>query len=112
MLQLDSLIHCNTTDLLRNERHIKMLDLLESLDRSLIAGRQVLSNLSALLAKTCTLEQLAKLMVYSFPYWCAAAPSKLGQTEVGRFSIGRTTRHMLEMFRLECTWDSRRTYGF
>ena len=102
MLQLDSMIHCSSTDMLTSERYIEILDLLESLDRSLIAGRQALSSLSALLAKTCTLEQLAKLMVYSFPYWCGAAPCELSHKEVEGVSIGRGTCYL---FRLRCIWN-------
>jgi hypothetical protein len=75
MLELDALMH-QTTDMLTNEQHVNMLDLLSSLESSLDAGRQVLTSLSALLNRTCTLEQLAKFMVHSFPYWCQAAPCK------------------------------------
>ena len=82
MLQLDSLIHYSSTDMLTIERHNEVLDLLESLEQSLLAGRRSLTFLSALFAKTCTLEQLAKLMVHSFPYWCSAAPCKWKHKEV------------------------------
>ena len=95
MLQLDSLIQHSRTDLLNptSDRYIEILDVLESLDRSLIAGRQVLSSLSALVAKICTLEQLAKLMVYSFPYFPAAAPSKLSHMAVGSQHWGGNMAH-------------------
>ena len=74
MLQLDSLVH--TTDMITNEQHISMLDVLSDLEHSLGAGRHAHTTLSALVVKTCTLEQLARMMVFSFPYWCRAAPSK------------------------------------
>ena len=83
MLQLDFVIEYSSTDLLSSARHIEILDVLESLDHSLVAARQGLSSLGALLVKTCTLEQLAKLFVYSFPYFPAAAPCKLCLKEIG-----------------------------
>ena len=97
MLELNSLIQNSSTDMLTIERQVQMLELLESLDNSLVAGRQVLAGLSSLFAKVCTLEQMAKLMVYSFPYWCSAAPCKLSQEEVGGVSTGGATWHMLEL---------------
>jgi hypothetical protein len=75
MLDLDARMH-QTTDMLTNEQYISMLDLLSSVQFSLDAGRQALTGLSALLTRTCTLEQLAKFMVYSFPYWFQTAPRK------------------------------------
>jgi hypothetical protein len=75
MLELDALVRQNT-DMLTNEQHVNMLDLLSSLESSLDAGRQALTSLSSLMVRTCTLEQLAKLMVHCFPYWCQAAPCK------------------------------------
>jgi hypothetical protein len=84
MLQLDSLLQIS--DMITSEQHVSVLDLLSTLEHSLGAGRHAHTTLSALVVKTCTLEQLARLMVYSYPYWCKAAPCRLGG---GSFGYGR-----------------------
>jgi hypothetical protein len=87
MLELDACMH-QTTDMLTNEQHISMLDLLSSLESSLDESRQALTSLGSLMHRTCSLEQLAKLMVYSFPYWCQAGPRKCKGVHVHRRRAG------------------------